>query len=327
MLQKVAPRVRDPARAKEPTAARSPVAPDAAVVYIYAYGNHSFGETPMTPLDSPVVRSIEDQAGYRACLELQRATWGEECTELVPTSLLMVTRKIGGLLAGAFGPDDELLGFILGFAGRPDGRPIHWSHMLAVHPRARGRGLGRLLKLHQRERLLERGLEVACWTYDPLVSRNAHLNLNRLGVRVTGYESDMYGTHTNSSLHGPGGTDRFTVRWELDSERVRRTLDGEPPARAEDYADAPVLAPDPSGGPEPPFPTAPRVLIEIPADVQSLKGSDRDRVESWRQLTRAAFPWYLERGYQVEGLLAAPEDGRYCYALRAPRTGPDGSGT
>lgn len=281
----------------------------------------------MTSLDSLSVRPIEDQAGYRACLELQRTTWGEECTELVPTSLLMVTRKIGGVLAGAFGADDQLLAFILGFAGQRDGRPIHWSHMLAVHPRARGRGLGRLLKLHQRKRLLERGIEVAYWTYDPLVSRNAHLNLNRLGVRVVGYESDMYGTRTNSSLHGPGGTDRFTVRWELDSERVRRIVSGQPPTRAEDYADAPVLAPGHSGGPASPFPAAPRVLMEIPADVQSLKESDRDMVMSWRQLTRAVLPWYLDRGYQVEGLLAAPDEDRYRYALRAPGGEPEESGT
>lgn len=296
-------------------------------VYMCVYGNRSFDDTPMTPLDSIIVRSIEDQAGYRACLELQRATWGEEFTELVPTSLLRVTQRIGGLLEGAFGPGDELLGFVLGFAGRRDGRPLHWSHMLAVRPRVRGRGLGRLLKLHQRERLLERGLEVACWTYDPLVSRNAHLNLNRLGVRVTGYESDMYGTHTNSPLHGTGGTDRFTVRWELDSERVRRAVGGEPPTCVEDYADAPVLAPDRSVGPESALPAAPRVLMEIPADVQSLKESDPDRVVSWRRFTRAILPWYLDRGYQVEGLLAAPDDDRYRYALRAPGTEPDGSGT
>lgn len=281
----------------------------------------------MTPLDTLVVRSIEDPAGYRACVDLQRTTWGQEFTGLVPASLLVVTRKTGGLLVGAFGPGDELVGFVLGFPGLRNGRPFHWSHMLAVHPRARGRGLGRRLKLDQRERLLERGLEVACWTYDPLVSRNAHLNLNRLGVRVTGYESDMYGTRTNSSLHGPGGTDRFTVRWDLDSERVRRTVGGQLPARAEDYADAPVLGPEQSGGPESPFPATPRVLVEIPADVQSLKESDRDRVVSWRRLTRAALPWYLDRGYQVEGLLAAPDDDRYRYALRAPGTGSDVSGT
>jgi predicted GNAT superfamily acetyltransferase len=97
--------------------------------------------------------------------------------------------------------------------------------------------------------------------------------------------------------------------------------------RDEDYTDAPVLAPEPSGSSASQFPAAPRVLMEIPADVQSLKESDRDRVVAWRHFTRAALPWYLDRGYGVEGLLAAPDDDRYRYALRASRNGSDGSGT
>lgn len=286
------------------------------------------------------LRPIEDREGYRACVELQQTTWGEGFSELVPTSVLMVARKIGGLLEGAFDADGGLLGFIFGFAGERVGRPLHWSHMLAVRPDARGRGLGRRLKLHQRDRLLERGLRVALWTYDPLVSRNAHLNLNRLGALVSGYEQDLYGTETNSPLHGRGGTDRFVVRWELRSDRVRRAVAGEPPARAEAWADAPVVTLDGTDPPgrieesgkgdggrptflEPPFPREPRVLVEIPRDVQAMKRSDPERAVLWRQLTRAAFPWYLERGYRVEGLLAAPGGDRSRYALRSVGRGSD----
>jgi predicted GNAT superfamily acetyltransferase len=284
----------------------------------------------MTSAPTPEFRPIDDQAGYRACVEVQRATWGEEFAELVPPSVLMVARKIGGLLAGAYGREGQLLGFVFGMAGLREGRPIHWSHMLAVRPGVRGAGLGRRLKLHQRERLLERGVEVVLWTYDPLVSRNAHLNLNRLGAAVTAYEQDLYGTETNSPLHEGGGTDRFVVRWELESERTRRAVEGERPVTAAGWAEAPVVGPDggrgareASPGRRPPFPSADRVLVEIPSDVQAVKRTDPVEARRWRRLTRAALPWYLDRGYRVEGLLPAPDGDRYRYALRDPGSGPD----
>lgn len=287
----------------------------------------------MATIETLDLRSIEELAGFQACAELQRVTWGDDFAELVPPSLLMVCQKIGGLVAGAFGPGHELLGFVFGMAGFREDRPIHWSHMLAVRPDARGRGLGRGLKLHQRRTLLERGTDVAFWTFDPLVSRNAHLNLNRLGAVVAGYERDLYGTETNSPLHGLGGTDRFVVRWDLRSQRVRRAVDGEIPVDAADYRDAPVVTlPERRGDGrhgddspfQPPFPFEPRVLVEIPRDVQALKRGDPDRVVRWRSLTGAALPWYLGRGYTVEGLLPAPDGEHSRYALRTRGDEPDG---
>ncbi|MGH7545746.1 MAG: GNAT family N-acetyltransferase, partial [Gemmatimonadota bacterium] len=111
-----------------------------------------------------VLRPCETYAEYLECVALQKETWGADFTECVPAAILMVGQKIGGVTAGAFTPDGRLLGFVFGLTGTLDGRPVHWSDMLAVRREARGLGLGRQLKLHQREVLLARGVETVYWT-------------------------------------------------------------------------------------------------------------------------------------------------------------------
>ena len=129
--------------------------------------------------------------------------------------MLKVTQYIGGVTAGAFDPDGRLLGFVFGMMGSMDGRLVHWSDLLAVHPDARNKGLGRRLKLFQRQLLLPLGVETMFWTYDPLVTKNAYLNIVRLGARPTEYVVDMYGADTHSAMQGGIGTDRFVVAWDL----------------------------------------------------------------------------------------------------------------
>ncbi len=102
--------------------------------------------------------------------------------------------------------------------GVRDGELVHWSDMLAVRPEARDHGIGRRLKLYQRSLVAELGVTQILWTFDPLVSRNAHLNLNALGARVTDYVPDMYGADTGSALHQGIGTDRFVVAWEVSGD-------------------------------------------------------------------------------------------------------------
>ncbi|MFE5672259.1 hypothetical protein ACFQ58_11710 [Agromyces sp. NPDC056523] len=119
-------------------------------------------------------------------------------------------------------PDDAPLGAALGFLGWSGGLHVH-SHMNAVDPNARGRGIGVALKLRQRAICLEHGIDEVRWTYDPLIRRNARMNLVRLGAEVVAYHPDFYG-ELRDAISGGDRSDRFEVRWRLASPRVERAV-------------------------------------------------------------------------------------------------------
>lgn len=269
-------------------------------------------DSTMVPTE---LRSIQGLMEYRACVELQRATWGEAFREIVPASVMMVAAKVGGVTAGAFDGGGRLQGFVFGLAGYRDDGPVHWSHMLAVRESVQGQGLGRRLKLYQREQVLGQGVRDVYWTFDPLFARNAHLNLNRLGATVVDYQVNLYGDDTRSRLRTRSGTDRLIVHWALESDRTVRALHGESVADAGAYRNAPVLSPRDQEVEER-IGDVPRLLIEIPWDVQALKRTDGDEVARWRRTTRRAFSHCLERGYRVEGLLRDLEAKRCFYQAR-----------
>jgi predicted GNAT superfamily acetyltransferase len=173
------------------------------------------GPAAVEPAMRVQVRALRSAEDYAACVRLQLETWGEAFAEYVPASLLKVGQLAGGISAGAFDADGLMVGFVFGLTGLRDGKLMHWSHMLAVRPEFRDHGVGRRLKEYQREQLRDMGIGLICWTFDPLVARNAHLNLNRLGAEIVEYVPDMYG-NTGSPLHA-FGTDRFVVAWPVDT--------------------------------------------------------------------------------------------------------------
>ncbi|MFL5580890.1 MAG: GNAT family N-acetyltransferase [Gemmatimonadaceae bacterium] len=238
------------------------------------------------PAEDVTVRRAATHAEYAEVVAIQRETWGADFTEVVPPAILMVAQKIGGVTAAAFAPDGRMLGFVFGLAGVKDGRAVHWSDMLAVRREARGLGIGPRLKAYQRELALAAGATRMYWTYDPLVARNAHVNLVKLGARAVEYVPDMYGASTGSVLHEGIGTDRLVVEWELQGGRGPRSVGREP------------------------------VLVEIPSDVESLLASDPGEARAWRERTRAAFTRHLADGYAVTGLVE--RDGRVFYELSRP---------
>ena len=269
-----------------------------------------------TDPDGLTFRPLASVADYHACIELQRVTWGRDFSDAVPISILKITQKAGGIAAGAFASDgsadNRLLGFVYGLAGVRDGRLFHWSHMLAVDPAGRDLGLGTRLKLYQRECLLPLGIEEVQWTYDPLEARNAHLNFNHLGVGIAEYVEDMYEGELWSDLARGIGTDRFVTSWRIAGERVARALRDRRAGSSDPFRGAPVAN---LGAATLDLPEAPRVRVEIPADIQAVKTARPEEAAAWRETTRRAFETYLARGYRVEAFYRDPAEGRCFYGL------------
>lgn len=274
-----------------------------------------------------VLRPLRSDEDYARGVALQEATWGQGFAELTSATMMLIAQKVGGIAAGAFDPEGELRGYVFGITGWCDRRPTHWSHMLAVDTTLHGRGLGRLLKLYQRDELLAIGVDRMLWTYDPLVSRNAHLNLNRLGAEPIEYHVNLYGDGGKNALHRGLGTDRFVVEWRLDAPEVRQLLSLEPgdgsaggaQESGEVSSEIPRVNTDDGGIPlagEFSLPDAPAVRIEVPGDIQQVKEETPDMARRWRECTRRAFLGYMERGHRSRRLLR--EAGRYSYLMEAP---------
>ena len=173
------------------------------------------------------IRQLFQLDEFRDVLALQKTIWGFADIELLPLRFLVVVSKVGGHVFGAY-DGSRMIGFCFAIPGvKTGGRPYLHSHMLGVLPEYHNAGIGRRLKLLQREEALGRGITLIEWTFDPLEVKNAFFNVERLGAIVRRYHENQYGI-TASPLHGGLPTDRCIAEWYLDSPRVRRVLEGEP---------------------------------------------------------------------------------------------------
>ncbi len=259
------------------------------------------------------IRPLTSLADCQACVALQDEVWGAEYGDSVPASLLQVVTHVGGIVAGAFTPEGDLVGFVFGLTGPIDGEIGHWSHMLGVRESARNAGVGRMLKEYQRAELARRGIARMYWTFDPLMAKNAHLNLNRLGARVVEYVQNMYGT-TGSPLHHGLATDRIVVVCATGLEPRQPAYTAAPSSDR-----CTVLTPEPQDG-DVVFGTddseRPSTLwIEVPADIQRVIASAPAAATAWHAVTRENFQWALGNGYSVTGLYRDPVTSRAFYVF------------
>ncbi len=202
----------------------------------------------MVSVNSIVVRKCHALEEFNLCVALQREIWEEDDLEIEPATIFVVADNSGGQVLGAF-DGVRLAGFTLAVAGVRDGVPYLHSHMTGVHADYRDRGVGRMLKLFQREEALSRGLRTICWTFDPLEIRNAYFNLNRLGAICRKYLPNFYGV-TTSPLHRNLPTDRLLAEWHLDSPRVVAAAAGHA-VTIPDNAAAIELSPERTASPDP----------------------------------------------------------------------------
>lgn len=267
------------------------------------------------------LRDLHTLDEFRQVVDLERAIWGyTDLNDVVTLPVFVITTKRGGILIGAFDTDDRMVGFVFSLVGMKHGRATHWSHMLGVLPEYRSTGLGRQLKLAQRERALASGVDLIEWTFDPLQALNAHLNFARLGVVSDEYARNVYGEST-SALHRGTPTDRLIVQWNIRAPHVERRLAPRGPftVRAPEAANAPVLNTTTIADGWRAIASldlsidAPRVRLEIPTGFAELQQQAPALALEWRMQTRAAFESYLSRGYRAVdfALDRQHERGRY----------------
>jgi predicted GNAT superfamily acetyltransferase len=186
------------------------------------------------------IRSCVGLDELEAAVQLEIATWGYDTTDIVPRKAFLVAQEIGGQVMGAFDTEiasdaGRMVGFAMAMAGIKTHAgtaptPYLHSHMLAVRPAYRNRGLGFRLKCAQRQEALGRGVRWMEWTFDPLEIKNAHLNINKLGAVMRTYRANFYGSST-SKLQGGLPTDRLVAEWAMDTDRVARAVEGHGVAR------------------------------------------------------------------------------------------------
>src|SRR3974390_2896655 len=201
-----------------------------------------------------VVRPLHSIPEFQRCIQIAREVWADSELDVEPHVTFVIADHLGGQVLGAF-DGDLMVGFTKAYIGLHGTTPYLHSHMTGVLPSHRDRRVGRHLKLFQREDALRRGIRLVEWTFDPLETKNAHFNINRLGAICRRYIPNFYGI-TTSPLHRGLPTDRLLVDWQLDTKRVVAAVN--------------ELVRDPVEGP---------AIIHLPSELEQWKQEDPDRLE------------------------------------------------
>ena len=269
-------------------------------------------------------RDLHTADQFRQVMDLEAQVWGfTDLNDMVTLPVFTITVKRGAILIGAYDPADRMVGFVYSIVGMKTGRQVlQWSHMLGVLPEYRNSGLGRALKLAQRDRALAQGYDLIEWTYDPLQAMNAHLNFTKLGVVAHEYHRNVYGEST-SVLHQGTPTDRLVAQWWIAKPHVeRRVAPGSALAvKSREVAEATLinlthpaqawlangdifLARDQR-----------RLCVEIPMGFTEMQREAPELALEWRMQSREIFETYFGKGYRAVDFFLDREHRRGRYLL------------
>jgi len=236
-----------------------------------------------------LVRPLHSLDEFERCVQIALEVWGENDLDTEPFTTYVIADVTGGQVLGAF-DGNTMVGFTKAYIGLHGQAPYLHSHMTGVLPFHRDRRVGRSLKLFQREDALRRGIRLVEWTFDPLETKNAHFNINRLGAICRRYIPNFYGI-TSSPLHRGIPTDRLLVEWHLDTKRVIAAIND--------------LTPEPRECP---------AHVHLPTELEDWKANDPDRVIEVQARIRAEFTDWFSKGYAVLDVRSTRSGVDYCLA-------------
>lgn len=237
-----------------------------------------------------IIRDCATFEDFAQCINLQRKVWQFVDLDITPMRSFIITRHSGGMTNGAFDSEGRLLGFAHALAAFDEKlTPYYYSHMLAVEPELQSAGIGARLKLAQRDHALRTRVPLIRWTFDPLQSRNAHLNIIKLGGVIREYKVNYYGNASTSALHRGLDTDRLFVEWWV---RSRRVADAQRGVRR-------------TGKPE--------AVVEVPREIEAVKKQSLEDALGWQLRVRAEFQRLLGAGLYCAGFEADPNGGNSRY--------------
>jgi predicted GNAT superfamily acetyltransferase len=259
---------------------------------------------------------------------LERQIWGPVYDEAIPVALLLMTLSRGAILIGAFDDDEQLIGFVYSLSGMKNGKPVQWSYKLGVTPKYRNDGVGLQLKLRQRERALDMGIDFIEWTFDPMLAANAYLNLAKLGAFAGEYAADVYGESLAPVMHRGLPTDRLIATWNIrDTEvakRISETLSGRGNVNGVTHSEIEGAVTVNRAAKRDGWlecseiflqVEAPRLKVEIPISFSDMISCVPAVALEWRLSVRRIFSVYFARGYRAIEFLLFPSDQKGVYLL------------
>jgi predicted GNAT superfamily acetyltransferase len=255
------------------------------------------------------VRPLHSIDDFRRCVQITRDVWGDSELETEPYVTFVIAEHTGGQVLGAF-DGNNLVGFTKAFVGLHDRTPYLHSHMLAVLSSYRNRGIGRQLKLAQREDALRREIRLIEWTFDPLETKNAHFNINRLGAISRRYIPNFYGV-TTSPLHRGLSTDRLLVEWHLESSRVIAAINDLSPEPRDCATHVHLPGVQSSSRTSDAASSAVSSLQQRSSTTETASLTTADLIELQTRLRSAFMDWFA-KGYAVTAVRLVPSGIDYC---------------